>query len=118
MLNNLVADIADEQASIDPVALADTMGVSLGELAKLAQVSRNTLAARPLKSRGIEALRPIVKILSLAANAAGSEPRAIIWFKFNPIISLGTKTAMEHVADGNADWVLAHIEDVLNGVYS
>ena len=92
MLNSLVADIADEQASIDPVALADTLGVSLGELARLAQVSRNTLAARPLKSRGIEALGPIVKILSLATDAAGSEPRAVIWFKFNPIMSTKPET--------------------------
>ena len=62
--------------------------------------------------------RPSRPTRSLATELAGSERRAIIWFKFNPIISLGTKTAQEHVADGHADWVLAHIEDLLNGVYA
>jgi transcriptional regulator with XRE-family HTH domain len=118
MLNPAVADYIKDSGQIDPAALAQSLDISLADLAAMIGVSRNTLAAKPLGSKASEALRPLIKILALATELAGSERRAIIWFKFNPIISLGTKTAQEHVADGHADWVLAHIEDLLNGVYA
>jgi len=31
---------------------------------------------------------------------------------------MGTKTAMEHVRDGNIAWVHGHLENVYNGVYA
>lgn len=118
MLNPAIDDFVLDDGHIDPTAIARMLAVSLSELAKLVGVSRNTLAAKPLGSKATEALKPLVSILSLATEATGSERRAMIWFTFNPILSLGTKTAMEHVQDGHADWVIAHIEDVLNGVYA
>lgn len=118
MLNPALDDFVKDDGNIDPAAIANMLSISLSELASLVGVSRNTLAARPLGAKATEALTPLVRILSLATEATGSERRAMIWFKFNPIISLGTKTAIEHVADGHSDWVLAHIEDVLNGVYA
>lgn len=48
----------------------------------------------------------------------GSERKAGIWFRDQPISSMGTRTAMEHVAAGSADIVLLHLEDVRNGVYA
>lgn len=118
MLNPVVQDITAAGVSLNADAIARRLAISLSELAATIGVSRNTLAAKPASAKAESALRPLAKIIALAAEATGSMDRAVIWFKYNPILSLGTKTPMEHVRDGHADWVLGHIENVLNGVYA
>jgi len=112
--NRLVSDTG----SLDPRALAEQLDISLSQLAELIGLSRNTLAAEPLGKKGKEALLPLVRLLTHASQIAGSLDRAIIWFKYTPIVSMGTKTAMEHVRDGNIAWVHGHLENVYNGVYA
>ena len=118
VLNPIVPAVTTPALALDADAFARQLAISMTELAATVGVSRNTLTAKPTSARAETALRPLAKILSLATDAAGSVERAVIWFKYNPILSLGTKTPMEHVRDGHADWVLAHIQDVLNGVYA
>jgi uncharacterized protein (DUF2384 family) len=118
VLNPVVQEITAAGLSLDAEAMARCLSITVSELAATIGVSRNTLIAKPASPKAEAALRPLAKILSLATDATGSADRAIIWFKYNPIISLGTKTPMEHVRDGHADWVLGHIENVLNGVYA
>lgn len=112
--NQLVPDTG----SLNPRALAEQLDISLSQLAELIGLSRNTLAAEPLGKKGKEALLPLVRLLTHASQIAGSLDRAIIWFKYTPIVSMGTKTAMEHVRDGNIAWVHGHLENVYNGVYA
>ncbi|WP_373487307.1 hypothetical protein [Blastomonas sp.] len=112
--NRLVTD----SGSIDPRALAEQLHIPVTELAELVGVSRNTLAAEPLGKKGREAVLPLVRLLTHATEIAGSLERAVVWFKYTPIVSMGTKTAMEHVKDGNIAWVHGHLENVYNGVYA
>lgn len=112
--NQLVSDTG----SLNPRALAEQLDIPLSQLAELIGLSRNTLAAEPLGKKGKEALLPLVRLLTHASQIAGSLDRAIIWFKYTPIVSMGTKTAMEHVRDGNIAWVHGHLENVYNGVYA
>ncbi|MBA4228932.1 MAG: XRE family transcriptional regulator [Hyphomonas sp.] len=109
--------VADNGA-INPRALAEQLQISLSELAELVGVSRNTLGAEPLGKKGRESLLPLVRLLTHASEIAGSLERAVVWFKYTPIVSMGTKTAMEHVRDGNIAWVHGHLENVYNGVYA
>ena len=118
MLNFLIDSVSTPRRDIDPAALAEKLSLTSAELASLIGVSRNTIATGKASAKLQAALQPLVKILALASDAAGSEHRAMLWFKYNPIVSLGTKTALEHVHDGHADWVLGHLENVLNGVYA
>lgn len=103
---------------INPRALAEQLHIPVSELADLVSVSRNTLAAKPLGKKGREALLPLVRLLTHASEIAGSLERAVVWFKYTPIVSMGTQTAMEHVKDGNIAWVHGHLENVYNGVYA
>ncbi|KPQ34071.1 MAG: hypothetical protein HLUCCX21_01545 (plasmid) [Porphyrobacter sp. HL-46] len=112
--NQLVSDTG----SLNPRTLAEQLDIPLSQLAELIGLSRNTLAAEPLGKKGKEALLPLVRLLTHASQIAGSLDRAIIWFKYTPIVSMGTKTAMEHVRDGNIAWVHGHLENVYNGVYA
>ena len=118
MLPNIVSDTVNDRGAINPRKIADVLGITLAELARLVGVSRNTLNATTPGPRATTALTPLLKILAMASEMSGSEQRAVAWFKFNPILSMGSKTPMEHVQHGNAETVLIHLEDVLNGVYA
>ncbi len=117
MLTKVFPDVL-EGGEIDAPALARKLKMTMGDLATLAGVGRNALAAKPLGPKPRAALQPIVQILATAAEMSGSELDAVVWFKFTPIISMGVKTAEQHVRDGNARIVLLHLESVLNGVYA
>ncbi len=117
MLTKVLPDVL-EGGEIDAPALARKLKLTMSDLAALAGIGRNTLAAKPLGPKARAALQPIVQILATATEMTQNEHDAIVWFKFTPIISMGVKTAEQHVRDGNAHIVLMHLEDVLNGVYA
>ena len=98
--------------------IADALGVNLSELAELAGVARNTLAARTGGRKADAALSPIVRILAMASEMAGGEQRAAIWFKHQPIPGWAGKTAFDLVREGKAGKVLAYLEAVRSGVYA
>lgn len=98
--------------------VAESLGVNLSELAELAGVARNTLAAKAGGRRVDAALSPIVRILTMAGEMAGDEQRAAIWFKHQPIPGWAGKTAYDLVHEGKADKVLAYLEAVRSGVYA
>ena len=118
MLNVINDTLADAEGDIVPAAIAETLKISLGELARLVGVSRNTLAAKPLGSKARDALEPVLHILSVASEMTGSEAKAAFWFRYNPILSMGTRTAMEHVADGRSEQVMLHLRSVAQGGYA
>lgn len=118
MLSPILESTADDSAVINPAALAEKLSISMTGLAALLHVNRNRLSDKTSLIKVQAAMAPLMRILTLAEQATGSERRAILWFKFNPILSLGLKTPMELVEDGKPDWVMAHIEDVMNGVYA
>ncbi len=107
-----------DSGSINPRALAEKLNISLAELVGMVGVNRNTLAAEPLGRKGHEALAPLVRLLAFATEMAGSLEGAVEWFKHTPIVSMGTKTAMEHVKDGKVEWVYHYLERVYNGAYA
>ena len=63
-------------------------------------------------------LSPVVRILAMAAEMAGDENRAVIWFKHQPIPGWAGKTAYDLVGEGKSDKVLAYLEAVRSGVYA
>jgi hypothetical protein len=97
--------------------VAEALGVNLSELAELAGVARNTLAAGTGR-KADAALSPIVRILAMAGEMAGGEQRAAIWFKHQPIPGWAGKTAYDLVREGKADKVLVYLEAVRSGVYA
>lgn len=105
-------------ADFDPRKIANMLDLSLAELARLVGVSRSALSRVPLGTNTMARLTPLGQILEQASGMSGNATGAMIWFKYRPIISMGTKTAMEHVADGHAAFVLQHLEAVRNGVYA
>ena len=98
--------------------VAELLGVTLGELASLIGVARNTLAAKTGARKVDAALSPVVRILAMAGEMAGGSERAAIWFKHQPLPGWAGKTAYDLVGEGKADKVLAYLEAVRSGVYA
>lgn len=108
----------DHSPFLSARSVAEQLGVTLAELAKLIGVARNTLVA-PSSARKVDgALSPVVRILAMASEMAGDESRAAIWFKHQPIPGWAGKTAYDLVGEGKADKVLAYLEAVRSGVYA
>ncbi|PDQ18212.1 transcriptional regulator [Mesorhizobium sanjuanii] len=98
--------------------VAELLDVTLTELAGLVGVARSTLAAKAGASKVDAAFGPIVRILSMAGEMAGSEQRAAIWFKHQPILGWAGKIAYDLVREGKTDKVLAYLETLRCGIYA
>jgi len=94
------------------------LGVTQTELAKLAGVARNTLAAKSGSRKLDDALSPVVRIFAMAVEMTGDEQRAALWFKHQPIPGWAGKTAFDLVGERKADKVLAYLEAVRSGIYA
>jgi uncharacterized protein (DUF2384 family) len=116
MLAAFLDDIRDGDL-IAPRRMAARLRLPMTQLSRLAHVNRNTMAAKP-DSPAVQArLGEIARIITRAADLAGDEGKAILWFKHQPISGFD-KTAEELVEEGRADLVLADLERMAEGVYS
>ena len=116
MLAAFLDDIRDRDM-IAPRRMAARLRLPMSGLAKLARVNRNTMAAKP-NSPAVQAkLGEIARIVARAAELAGDEGRALIWFKYQPIPGFG-KTAEELVEAGHAEAVMWTLESMEAGVYA
>lgn len=98
--------------------VAEGLGLTLTELAALAGVARNTLTAKSGARTADEALSPIVRIIAMAAEMAGDEARAALWFKHQPLPGWAGRTAYDLVRERKADKVVSYLEAVRSGVYA
>jgi hypothetical protein len=98
--------------------VSEKLGLPLTELAAMIGVARTTLTAKSGLRKVDSALSPLVRIIAMAAEMAGDEGRAAIWFKHQPLPGWGGKTALDLVREGKSDRVLDYLESVRAGVYS
>ncbi len=98
--------------------VSEKLGLPLTELAAMIGVARTTLTAKSGQRKVDAALSPLVRIIAMAAEMAGDEDRAAIWFKHQPLPGWGGKTAHDLVREGKSDRVLDYLESVRAGVYS
>ena len=116
MLAAFLDDIRDGDL-IAPRRMAERLRLPMTQLSRLAHVNRNTMTAKP-ESPAVQArLGEIARIIIRAADLAGDEGKAIIWFKHQPLLGFG-QTPEELVEQGRADLVLADLERMAEGVYS
>ena len=99
---------------ISPARFSKVLGVKTVNLAELNGVHRNTLR-NPSSERLQVRMREMVKVISAVAQLTGDLQKAIYWYRNDPILDYGQRTAAELVAEGHADAVLAYIRDLENG---
>lgn len=102
---------------IAPRRMAERLRLPMTRLSRLAHLNRNTMTTRPGSPAVQAKLGEIARIIARAADLAGDEGKAIIWFKHQPLPGFG-KTAEELVEDGHADIVIEDLDRMAAGVYS
>ncbi len=98
--------------------VSEKLGLRLADVAAMIGVARSTLTAKSGARKVDGALSPLVRIVAMAAEMAGDEGRAAIWFKHQPLPGWGGKTALDLVREGKSATVLGYLESVRAGVYS
>ncbi|WP_119309830.1 antitoxin Xre-like helix-turn-helix domain-containing protein [Cohaesibacter haloalkalitolerans] len=99
-------------------AFATRLGITQAELAKLTGIDRRSFYRQSGLRKLDEAVRPLMSILNLASEMTGSDQRAALWFKHQPIPGWAGKTAFDLVLERKSDRVLAYLKSVQSGVYS
>ena len=99
-------------------AFATKLGITQTELAKLTGIDRHSFYRHSGLRKLNEAVRPLISILNRASEMTGSDQRAALWFKHQPIPGWAGKTAFDLVLERKSDRVLAYLKSVQSGVYS
>ena len=104
--------------TITPRALSQILHLQYKDLAKMAGLKSSSLRASPKGTLTQSKLRPIAQVILRARAMTGSLGSAVAWFQYQPIPGFGNKTASQMVADGHVSAVLAHLDDLEEGVYA
>jgi uncharacterized protein (DUF2384 family) len=106
-------------SAISPEKVAATLHVSLAEVARIADVHRNTLARAPASPKVQERLGEVMRILTEASDLLGGDVgKAALWFCHQPLAGFDGQTAEELVTTGHADAVVAHLAMLRQGDYA
>nr|WP_319516926.1 antitoxin Xre/MbcA/ParS toxin-binding domain-containing protein [uncultured Cohaesibacter sp.] len=97
---------------------AKNLGITQTELAKLTGINRHSFYRQSGLRKLNDAVRPLLSILNLASEMTGSDQRAALWFKHQPIPGWAGKTAFDLVSERKSDRVIAYLLSVQSGVYS
>ncbi|HXA24558.1 MAG TPA: hypothetical protein VNW90_19900 [Acetobacteraceae bacterium] len=104
---------------ISPEKVAATLHVSLADVARIADVHRNTLARAPASAKVQARLGEIMRILTEAADLLGDDVgKAALWFCHQPLAGFEGQTAEELVTTGHATAVLVHLAMLRQGSYA
>ena len=103
-----------ENEIISPRRLAERLRFSMAHLARLDPKAMTLYPSAPTVQIKLE---EIARVITRAAELAGEEGKAVIWFKHQPISGVG-KTAAELVANGDIDIVMEDLDRMAAGVYS
>lgn len=117
MLTGFLSDVRDA-GHVSPRRMSARLNLSLGDLARLARVHRNTLARQPASPAVQRRLDPVVRILTAAEELTGDADRAIVWFRHQPLPGHDGRSARDLVEEGQADAVLTYLEDLRDGAYA
>jgi hypothetical protein len=120
MLSTPLEAVYDPRLSgISPEKVAATLHVSLSEIARIADVHRNTLTRAPGSAKVQARLGEVMRILTDAANLLGGDVgKAALWFCHQPLAGFEGQTAEELVIAGHADAVRTHLAMLGQGSYA
>ena len=117
MLSAFLDDVRDADA-ISPKRLGERLRMPMARLAEVTRLHRNTLSGNGQSVAAQERLGEVTRIVGKAAELAGDDGRAIIWFRHQPLPGFAGETAEELVAGGHGGAVLAYLDQLRDGIYA
>jgi len=119
LLNPVLIQVADpDAAAVEPQRLAALLGVTLTELADLADLHRSSLSRNPHSPEIQGKLGLLTTILARAAEVGGGTAKAVLWFRHQPIAALGNARPADLTAAGEGKAVLQYLDALEQGAYA
>lgn len=120
MLSPVLKLLGSEDGHLRSQGMASALGITLGELAALLRVNKNSLSGDGqgaiAQKRMSEVARILVRAAAIMDNGDGGEAgRAILWFRNQPLPEFRNQTAMELVRVYHGPAVIAHLDKLEKG---
>jgi Protein of unknown function (DUF2384) len=100
---------------LSPKRFSQALNIDLQTLAEQAHVHRNTISRAPGSSGVQSFLREALRIIKAATDLTGDLPRALFWYRTEPLSAFGYKTAERLVSEGRTDDVLRYVSSLEAG---
>ena len=116
----LILSYMDRSGKIGIAQVADGFGMSRGQLAETAGLSRETLyrAERSGTAKAQGRLREMLEIISRVSDWAGGKEQAMAWYRAQPLPAFGGRTAEALVKDGKAGAVRDYLDHMAVGGFA
>ena len=116
----LISAFIDEGGQIAVQRVADSFGMSKGQLAETVGLGRETFhkAARANAAKAQTRLREMLEIVSRVSAWAGGKDQAMAWYRAQPIAAFGDRTAEALVKSGNAAAVRDYLDHLALGGFA
>lgn len=101
--------------SLSSRVFSKIMHISIQQLATLSGVHRSTLQRSPDNPQAQQFMRECLQVIRAAEDIAGDLPKAIFWFKNEPLRDFGYRTPEHVVAEGKTTNLLNYLESVESG---
>lgn len=100
--------------------LARSFGLSKGQIAETAGLSRETLyrSSRAAAPKTQARLKEMLEIVSRVSTWAGGKDQAMAWYRAEPLPEFGGRTAESLVKDGQAAAVRDYLDHVALGGFA
>ncbi|MER8884760.1 MbcA/ParS/Xre antitoxin family protein [Mesorhizobium sp. M0816] len=116
----LVLSYMDRAGKIAVGQVADSFGMSKGQLAQTAGLARETLyrLERSRTAKTQSRLREMLEIISRVTEWAGGKEQAMAWYRAQPLPAFGGRTAEALVKDGKAAAIRDYLDHMALGGFA
>jgi DNA-binding XRE family transcriptional regulator len=116
----LILSYMDRNGKIAIEQVADGFGMSKGQLAQTAGLSRETLyrSERSGAAKTQGRLREMLEIISRVSDWAGGKEQAMAWYRAQPLPAFGGRTAEALVKDSKAAAVRDYLDHMAVGGFA
>ena len=102
-------------ANLSSQVFASALRISMQQLAYFAGVHRSTLRRAPDNEHAQTFMRECLQVIRAAEDVTGNLPKAVYWFKNEPLRTFRYHTAEQVVAEGKTANLLAYLESIEAG---
>jgi hypothetical protein len=116
----LISAFIDEGGQVAVQRVADSFGMSKGQLAETVGLGRETFhkTARANAAKAQTRLREMLEIVGRVSAWAGGKDQAMAWYRAQPIAAFGDRTAEALVKSGQAAAVRDYLDHLALGGFA
>ena len=115
-----VSGFFDAAGQIEAAEVAETFGMSIGQLAETVGLPREAVykSARARAGKTQSRMREMLEIINRVSDWAGGQASAMAWYRAQPLAAFGGRTAESLVKSGQAGAVRDYLDHLAMGGFA